>query len=316
MDTPFYLSEGKNDIFNSWNTLTESFKTSKPCFWGFNSESKKIYRVKRIKNNEIPRTETIIYSLGAQLGYGATSKVFELIPNDPKKKTKAVKIANTNELFFFEKEYNKLLKLPQSEGVQLPPHAFFPGCCRTDKLIVRSMIIMPKYNGALYEFHDKMTPGMKIEAMRQLIQGLSALHTTGIYPGDIDLNNIMYRLKENKYRYDFIDFGFACVKSSPMQNNDDIREKRRFRFAEKADIRDLGNVFKRIVFGWDCFHMNEIKYEDMIQRNLLPGSADLINYMCSNKRYRKEKKLPKLSMQEAQKIFLASIPQSESNDKN
>ncbi len=126
----------------------------------------------------------------------------------------------------------------------------------------------------------------------------------------------MYRLKDNKYRYDFIDFGIAYVKSSPMQNNDDLREKQRFRFAEKADIRDLGNVFKWILFGWDCFHMNEVKYEDMIQRNLPPRSADLINYMCSNNSYRKEKKLPRLSMQEAQKIFLASIPQPESNNIN
>jgi serine/threonine protein kinase len=211
-------------------------------------------RLFRIKNDE-----TIYYKIGKEIGAGSSSNVFSLEPEDKKKKIKAIKISRfaKND---FKSEFEILNALPSSEGVHLPAKAFFSSS-------LNSMIVMPKYEGTLFEIYNQMTPEMRLDAMNQLIKGLEALHEKHIYLIDIKLANVFFRSEGDKIRYDLGDFGLVS------KDKDD--------FDRRWGVMELGKAFKLMIFSSDAFKMPTVTEENMKMKELPPSLANVINYMIS-----------------------------------
>jgi serine/threonine protein kinase len=233
-------------------------------FWGQSLDGQ-IYRT---KNNS-----TVFYQIGKQLGSGFFSNVYSLEPEDKNKKSKVVKVALSSDSMDFMKEFGILSNLPLSQGVQLPPKAFF-----SSSMGMNPGIVMTKYDGNLYEIHFQMTPMMKLEAIRQLLKGLIALYEAGIYLEDIKLDNILYLKKGNYTRYDLADFGVSLRAS-------EMGDKEKFDWEYQKAIYDLGIAFKMLLFSLAGLRMEKILESQVEEMGLPRHLSDLLNYMIgSNKK--------------------------------
>jgi serine/threonine protein kinase len=228
--------------------------------WGFDKEGEQFYRIKDSKK--------INYSIGEEIGSGISSRVYSLIPEDTSKKTKAIKICNFVNSGF-DDEFNILKSIPLAEGLLKPVKAYL----QSPSPQLNSFLIFSKYQGSLHDRmkSNDMTPEMILEAIRQLINGLSELHRSGIYLGDIKLANILYNEQGSRVRYDLGDYGIVTKNSDPNSEYNRI-----------LGIEDLGKAFKQLIFSWSSFGLESITEEQM-EGKKLPGSlAKVINYMISD----------------------------------
>jgi serine/threonine protein kinase len=85
-------------------------------------------------------------------------------------------------------------------------------------------IVFPKYDAPSYFIDDDtlntalMSPEEQKHVIRDIINGLSYLHSIGYRYGDLKLENIVYDKKTDSYR--LIDFGFAISKEDIIANSD------------------------------------------------------------------------------------------------
>lgn len=204
--------------------------------WG-RDRAGNIYRIKQIGS----RANETAYRIAERLGGGLDGEVYVLKSND-NSKDKAVKIykyieerscLKTHGLKVhkkrIEKEYDYLKKVPNTEGVELPPKAFFPQIDRDN----RGMLIMHKYQGGNIQARLKgMSMQEKNEAADQLINGLTTLHETGIDLRDIKLDNFFVTMKKGKMRYDLCDFGL-------VNDLEDVVEAKKGRKRLAAAIKEM-----------------------------------------------------------------------------
>lgn len=239
-------------------------------------------RVTRVKKNQIDgelREEATVYGIGSKsLGEGGRCVVTSLIPINGQKKIKALKVKDkfSPKHVNLEQEFIIHSLLPKSEGLALPPKAFL-GCA----------IVLVKYHCTLETILKQMTPEMKKEAIKQLVNGLSALHLAGIRHCDISRRNIMLRTKNNETRYDLIDFGESWIYDSnyikfTFPEND---KEQKFLIDQQSDIFRLGSIFHDIVLGGHS--PNPLTEEIVTEKELPPNYAHLVNYMIDTKNKQK-----------------------------
>ena len=110
------------------------------------------------------------------------------------------------------------------------------------------MLIKAKYNGNLDEMAENLTIEDKLEAMRQLLNGLIKLHEISRIHRDILLKNIFVRIKvkeEKKIKYYHLgDFGISVI-FNPEEHSKSLVNK---------DICSLGDAFETMFFkGLDMY---------------------------------------------------------------
>jgi len=257
--------------------------------WEFDdAQAIKFTRTKKILIEKELKEDITVYLLGTNLGEGGGSSVHSLIPNNPAKKIKAVKIKHGGKRVDLSKEFVILSILPKSEGLSLPPKGFTEGC-----------IILAKYDCTLESILNKMTPKMKIEAIKQLVNGLLSLHETGICHSDIRPRNIMCRTRNDKTRFDLIDFdeAWAYGKVTANKFNNDIFDEKQFLKDMQKDITWLGYELYNIVLGKIVCDRETVTYEFVNEMGLPASFADLINYMCNSRNNKKDMKIAKQMMQ-------------------
>jgi len=115
-------------------------------------------------------------------------------------KCKVIKFSH-NSYSTVKPEYAISFKWPKgATGLLLRPKAYFQGP-------KGDCYIMHKYDGTICDIFSQFTTQEKIEAIYQLCQGITTLHTLGIAHCDIHLANIFY--DRCKKRFDIGDFGHA-----------------------------------------------------------------------------------------------------------
>lgn len=144
-----------------------------------------------------------------------------------------------------EYEYQTALMWPKgTTGLLLRPKAFL-------KTPFGEFFIMHKYDGEIEIALSHLTINEKIEAIRQLSQGLATLHELKITHNDIHMGNILY--DKNKSRFDLADFeheGSTCDKN---EVNDDLKDLKnciesiimgQVRYSDKRELNNLEDVIK------------------------------------------------------------------------
>lgn len=258
--------------------------------WELDSASKIFTRTKKITVDKETIDETIQYSLGPKLGEGGGSCVLTLIPNKPGKKIKAVKSKHGGKpLKRLFNEYVMLSILPQGEGLPLPPKGFVKGC-----------IILTKYDCTLESILSNMTPAMKIEAIKQLVNGLLSLHAEGICHCDIRPRNILCLKKNDIMRYDLVDFDESWAYNHPKVKfkGDEYNETSFFQEKQK-DIQWLGLDFLNIFYNKITSRESlPLTHESAKEMGLPTYIVDVINYMCDFKNKQKDIKKAKQMLPE------------------
>lgn len=173
--------------------------------WGYDYADDKIFRVKN--------GSKVTYTIGNLLGKGATAKVFELVPDNPQKRIKAIKITTgwaTGPML--DNEFDKLLSLTnegQPIGIQLKPKAKIT-------FANKNMVIFPKYDCSLDQLEEKkivLAADQIADAARQMIEGLYFLYQQDYFVSDIGAGNTFYRVKKGVCRFDLSDLSFLRKES-------------------------------------------------------------------------------------------------------
>ncbi len=244
--------------------------------WSYKAEEQSFSRIKKVKDNDKINLEITTYTLGKKLGEGSTSNVYNLIPNIPTKKIKAIKIPLTHK-DFLSPEFEIMSLLPSAKGVMKPPKGWVIDC-----------IILPKYERRLCDIAETMSSEMKMDAITQLVNGLMELHENGICHGDILSINILFRKKRTLSCYDIVDFGTSRVYGKTVVNfYTSLDSEDQFMELKQYDIHNLGIIFWKLVSTKKTFP-ETLTREQVCEKGFPPNIADLINYMCDRTLLKKE----------------------------
>jgi hypothetical protein len=251
---------------NRWySNCLEGVKNFSNTAWSANHTLTHFEKSKNSKNYS--------YVQGNQIGKGDFGVVFELTcVSDSNRSKKAVKYSLKKDL---EQEFAVLSRLYGNdgsplEGIELPPKCFIIQKARVGK-------VMSKYTGNLMEILESgsISPEDGLEMIKQITQGLATLHRYQIGVFDFREQNIFFRIKNGRKRFDICDFG---VSSTPLHA------------PMKIDYRkwDLGRYFtlmqqiKKTVgphyFSSEFDHyLNQVRNENSAEN--LPGKLDQLKIL-------------------------------------
>lgn len=208
---------------------------------------------------------TVIYQRGNMLGSGWSGATYVLLPDQEKKKCKAVKTSTVS----IKKEYELSLRWPKNAmGLLLRAKAYFP---KDGEL--PEMYIMHKYDRTLDKIIGKLTLKQKMDAIFQILTGVTTLHSLGIAHGDIHSCNVL--IDTNKNRYDLSDFEHsvsldeASYQSAIEKDMQDLKET-----IESILMGEEDPVAALIAFGnGGSGRVQRLKTEDQIRRLGFPNEA-------------------------------------------
>lgn len=170
------------------------------------------------------------YRVGDYIAAGSQAKIFNLVPLEPRYKTKALKYylsARDAELEIHV--VNRIgKKLPVESVSLLKPFKFFEN----------NLAIMQKFDGSLVNFFKK-NPGwdQRLDAMQQLINNLAFLQRKRIFHGDIHPGNILYRNKTKRI-FCLADFGSGFL----LQKNTTNKVWGPSLFATGPEMAEVGSL--------------------------------------------------------------------------
>lgn len=158
----------------------------------------------------------ITYDFERLIGFGLRGKVYLVSSKQKEYKSKAAKILVSqieNFKQFATEEFQIGFLFPnKTRGLMLHPKALLFGNYHPESRenIEVALIVMHLYDCSLSRRLNEMEPHDDVEAVCQLSEGLTYLHSKDIVHCDIHKGNVFFDKKKN--RYDLADFGSSQIK--------------------------------------------------------------------------------------------------------
>lgn len=177
--------------------------------------------------------------LGEKLGAGAYGSAYTLCSkNEEEPCEKIVKVQRigiksgikrtTFELHMsnFKREV-KLNSIASDLGVSPRLHGSFT--CHNSNGEYYGVIIMDRWDMTLGKYFRTFNTGLSDDMLKRLDQKVDALHTSGVYHGDLHNENVVVRLSKTQpgvvTDVALIDFGWSATKSHPLYPVSRFRDK-------------------------------------------------------------------------------------------